>query len=624
MKTKELTQAKVEETVKVKNKFKILPYLKQHKIAIIFYFIFQIIPLFTNVYLTVAMASAIQSVATGLYTIAIRQFLIIGAVTVCKSILDWIYELLFNKVYISILADMSADIAEQTFKISSKSYSNHNTGSFTERIIQDPRTIFDLINAIIENIGQLLSSIVIIGYVTVISPIIGLIFIFGVIISTVLTRVRLKTVRRNRSKRNKKNEEILSLLTEVVKSERDIKSLNLEQPLSFSMKKKYKEYKKIYKQTENSESSMHYLSRILVKIIGFACLILGIVFLNKGSLTLGVYMIIYSDWNDIEWLAYCISNLMSYGSNIKLSYNRINELYENDEYELERFGKHHLKHVKGKIEFKDVGFSYVEYKFANAENDNDENKSDNIKKKHNKKSKANEKPKKEITSVNKVFNKLSFTIEPNTTVAFVGKSGSGKSTILNLMSKINEVDDGKVLIDGVNINSLDKSTLRQSIALVNQFPYIFDMTIRANLELAKPGATEEEIQAALKQAALDDFINSLPNGINSRVGEGGIKLSGGQKQRLAIARALLKKCSIILFDESTSSLDNIAQNTVKESIDKIKGKSTIVIVAHRLSTIKNVDKIFFLENGEICDEGTFNELFKRNKNFKNIFMAENI
>lgn len=615
MKTKETTIAT---PVATKNKFKIAPYLKQHKLAIFFYFLFQLVPLFTNVYLTVAMADAIQLVATGLYSTAIRKFLIIGAITVGKSFLDWVYELFFNKTYISILTDMSADIAEQSFKIASKSYSNHNTGSFTERIVQDPSTIFSLINAIVQCVGQLLSSIVIIGYVAIISPIIGSIFIVGVIISTIFTRIRLKTVRRNRARKNKKSEEILSLLTEVVKSERDIKSLNLEQPLSFSMKKKYKEYKKIYKQTENSEASMRYASRIIVKIIGFLCLVLGIVFLNKGSLTLGVYMIIYSDWNDIEWLAYTISNLMSYGSNIKLSYARINELYQNDEYELEHFGNRHLKHVKGKIEFKDVGFSYVEYKFAHEDKNNDEAN------KPKKKRRKTELPKKEISTVNKVFENLSFTIEPNTTVAFVGVSGSGKSTILNLMSKINEVDSGKVLIDGININSLDKSTLRQSIALVNQFPYIFDMTIRANLELAKPGATEEEIQLALKQSALEEFINTLPNGINTRVGEGGIKLSGGQKQRLAIARALLKKCSIILFDESTSSLDNIAQNTVKESIDNIKGKSTIVIVAHRLSTIKNVDKIFFLENGKITDEGTFNELYKRNKSFKKIFKAENI
>ena len=150
------------------------------------------------------------------------------------------------------------------------------------------------------------------------------------------------------------------------------------------------------------------------------------------------------------------------------------------------------------------------------------------------------------------------------------------------------------------------------------------MTIKENLLLAKPDATDFEIKNAIKESALEDFIETLPNGIDTKVGESGIKLSGGQKQRVAIARAMLRKSSIIIFDESTSSLDNFAQEEVKKSIDNLKGKSTIVIVAHRLSTIKNVDTIFFLDNGEIIDSGTFEELFERNEKFKAMFLAENI
>ena len=123
---------------------------------------------------------------------------------------------------------------------------------------------------------------------------------------------------------------------------------------------------------------------------------------------------------------------------------------------------------------------------------------------------------------------------------------------------------------------------------------------------------------------MTEFVNSLAKGVDTKVGESGIKLSGGQKQRLAIARAMLRKSPILIFDESTSSLDNFAQEEVKKSIDGLKGQSTIVIVAHRLSTIKNVDKIFFLDNGQIIDSGTFDELFERNEKFQNMFLAENI
>ena len=187
-----------------------------------------------------------------------------------------------------------------------------------------------------------------------------------------------------------------------------------------------------------------------------------------------------------------------------------------------------------------------------------------------------------------------------------------------------EADEGQVLIDGVDIKLLSKETLRDTISLVNQFPYIFDMTIKENLLLAKGDATDEEIHEAIKKASLDEFVDSLPKGIDTRVGESGIKLSGGQKQRLAIARAMLRLSNIIIFDESTSSLDNFAQEEVKKSIDGLKGKSTIVIVAHRLSTIRDVDKIYFLDGGKIIDSGTFEELFERNNTFKTMFLTENI
>lgn len=313
-----------------------------------------------------------------------------------------------------------------------------------------------------------------------------------------------------------------------------------------------------------------------------------------------------------------VANIINNYADIKVSYERINELYADDDYALEKFGTVHRKNLGSDIEFKNVSFAYTEYKvFSQDEIE--------AKRKYNKKHKIKGKvPKREIIGKKQVFEDLSFKIEPNTTVAFVGKSGCGKSTVLNLISKIYTVDSGKVLIGGIDINKLDKSTLRSSISLVNQFPYIFDMTIKENLLLAKPDATDEEIAQVIKDAALEEFIAGLTSGLNTKVGESGMKLSGGQKQRLAIARALLKKSNVIILDESTSSLDNLAQNTIKESIDRIKGKSTIIIVAHRLSTIKNVDKIFFMENGKIVDTGTFAELNKNNKAFKKMYNAESV
>ncbi|MBQ8522572.1 MAG: ABC transporter ATP-binding protein [Clostridia bacterium] len=396
-----------------------------------------------------------------------------------------------------------------------------------------------------------------------------------------------------------------------MRSEKDIKSLGLEDKLSEVSEENYIKYRKARFKHDMTDSWFGQTRNFFISTVSTLALILGIVFIDKGLLTLASFMIINSNKDSLYRIIWNTGYISNAFVDIRVSCERMFALFDEKEFVTEHFGKTNLNQIKGNIEFKNVSYSFKEYKY--------DDKTDK-----SKKLKSKQKVKPKLISENKVFTNLSFKIKPHTTVAFVGKSGSGKSTILNLMSKMYEVDSGEVLIDGVNINKLNKKSLRNGISLVNQFPYIFDMTIKENLLLAKGNATDKEIVDAIKKASLKEFIDTLPNGIDTKVGESGIKLSGGQKQRLAIARALLRKSNIIIFDESTSSLDNFAQEEVKKSIDNLKGKSTIVIVAHRLSTIKNVDTIFFLDNGEIIDTGTFEELFERNDKFKAMFLAENI
>ena len=389
--------------------------------------------------------------------------------------------------------------------------------------------------------------------------------------------------------------------------------MGLEDKLSEISKKYYDDYKKATYTFEVKDMNMWALRNVIIEVCGILLLILGAYMIDISILTLASFMIIYSNNGNLISFVWSIGKIRDIFLEVNVASSRMFSLFDNNEYICEKFGNVHLENVKGSIEFRNVAYSFVEYEQADDDRFLTE-----------KELKAQKNKKKKVESVNKIFDKLSFKIEPNTTVAFVGRSGSGKSTILNLMSKMFEVDSGEVLIDGVNINELDKETLRNSISLVNQFPYIFDMTIKDNLLLAKKDATNKEIADAIEKASLTDFISSLKKGIDTKVGESGIKLSGGQKQRLAIARALLRNSPIIIFDESTSSLDNFAQENIKQTIDSLKGKSTIVIVAHRLSTIRNVDKIYFLDNGKIEDVGTFDELFENNVKFKNMFYADNL
>ncbi len=502
------------------------------------------------------------------------------------------------------MSELNADLSKQAFKLNSRTYTSHDTGTFVQRIVQDPERVVDSFATIVDLLADTITAIAMMIYIATLNLYISLILIVLIIVALIIEIIRIKIRRKLKYTLRKENDNINSLTTEIVRSERDIKSLALEDKLAEVSVDMYSKYKRAMYRHSNCDTYFWNIRSLIIEVVNVLVLIFAIYLMSKPLLSLATFMILYSYRHNIYDIVWGVGNIANKVLDIKVSCNRMFSLFDEDEFVTEQFGDTHLPIINGDIEFRNVAFTYQEYEFE-----------------YNPKTKKKDR---KFISENKIFDNLSFTIPRNTTAAFVGKSGSGKSTILNLMAKMNTVDSGEVLIDGVNINSLDKDTLRTNFSLVNQFPYIFDMTIKENLLLAKPTATDEEIVQSIKLAALDTFLATLPNGIDTKVGESGIKLSGGQKQRLAIARAFLRRSPIILFDESTSSLDNFAQEEVKKSIDSIKGTSTIVIVAHRLSTIKDSDIIFFLEDGKIIDSGTFDYLYTNNESFQRMFLAENI
>ena len=593
-------------------KISLMSYLSKYKFGLISYILVYLIAGACTVLQTIYMAQAISYITDlgNKLMLAIYTFLFVAGLVLVKRVCWFISNYLYQKYANNIMADMNLDLAKQAFRLSSKTYADHDTGTFVQRIVKDPELIVGMLANLVDFITDLLTSLVIVIYITTINIYIGIIIFAIVAVGLIMEYFRNKKKRVNRRDTRKKNDKINSLTTEIVRSEKDIKSLGLEEKLSEVSKSNYDEYKKSSYKTEMTDILFWSGRNFVVEFVGILMLALGVYFIDLGLLTLASFMIIYSNNGNLYSFIWILGNIADSFVEIRVCSERMMSLFDENIFPCEHFGTKSVEEVKGEIEFKNVSYSYVEY-------ESEENEKVKPKKKKAKKERK-------IESVNKIFDNLSFKIEPNTTVAFVGKSGSGKTTILNLMSKMYEVDSGEVLIDGVNINDFDKTSLRNAISLVNQFPYIFDMTIRENLLLAKKDATEEELESAIKRASLTEFVGTLKKGLDTKVGESGIKLSGGQKQRLAIARALLRNSPIIIFDESTSSLDNFAQEDIKHSIDNMKGQSTIIIVAHRLSTIRNVDKIFFLDEGKIEDIGTFDELFENNVKFKNMFYAENL
>ena len=255
---------------------------------------------------------------------------------------------------------------------------------------------------------------------------------------------------------------------------------------------------------------------------------------------------------------------------------RKKKIYEND----------NLKNIivdKANIEFKNINFSYIE-----------ENK-------------------------DQVLHKINFKINGGETVALVGHSGAGKSTIMNLIPRFYDPTSGDIVIDDQSIYNSKLSSLRKNISLVSQEITLFDDTVRSNIAYASTDATEKQIIEASKFSKVDDFIQKLPNKYDTMIGENGVRLSGGEKQRISIARAILKNAPIILLDEATSSLDVDTEHKIQQAIAYLTKNKTTIIIAHRLSTIFGADKIFVVNQGKIVDEGTHLELLKNSLIYQDFY-----
>lgn len=224
----------------------------------------------------------------------------------------------------------------------------------------------------------------------------------------------------------------------------------------------------------------------------------------------------------------------------------------------------------------------------------------------------------------KVIDKININIAGNSKTAIIGTSGSGKTTILNLIPRFYNLKEGSILIDKQEINKIRLSSLRKNISIVSQDTVLFDDTIKNNIAYANILASDEEIKNAAKFAAIDDFITSLKNGYETVVGENGVKLSGGQKQRISIARAILKNSPIILLDEATSSLDSEAEEKIRYALDNLTKNKTTLIISHKFSSIINCDKIYILSKGKIIDEGTHSELVKNSTVYKNLYDKQSL
>jgi ABC-type multidrug transport system fused ATPase/permease subunit len=480
---------------------------------------------------------------------------------------------------------MQKELSKEVLRISQKEMDRASTGSFVNRLTNDTG---ELVNIFTVGYGRLVGIVSTVGTFIAVLVINRYVFLFYLVVAICLTSLNvIKSRKYNQKDREKRDtlDTVSSLSSELVRGVRDIKMLNAKESFNKSLARRLNLTKEKYLEMRNVEIFYNNIIEILTAVFEFLLIMIFIYLIKVGDLSIAMAIALYSYRYRIMFnFMENISSLIDEANNFNLSFERVFTVIGNETYEKEKFGNVKIKRLKGNFEFKNVRFSY----------DKDM----------------------------PVLKDVSFKVDANQTVGFVGKSGSGKTTIFNLMCKFYDIDSGSILIDGKNIKDLDEESIRGNITIISQNPYIFNMSFIDNMKLVKSNVTLKEIKEACKVACLDEYIESLPEGYNTTVGEGGVNLSGGQRQRLAIARALIQKTGIILFDEATSALDNETQIKIQKAIDNLKGDYTVMIIAHRLSTIINCDIIYVLDNGSIVDSGTHKQLLKKNKMYKRLCETE--
>ncbi|MBQ7137122.1 MAG: ABC transporter ATP-binding protein [Bacilli bacterium] len=465
-------------------------------------------------------------------------------------------------------------------------YEKQSSGEIINRITHDADSLSFAFGRLLNVVSSLVSSFIIIIYVFFNSWIIGLeILVLVSILFLVLKKYNPK-LKQVHKERKDEQDKFTSLVTESVRGIREIKTLGIKSSLITDMTVIIK---RIFNKSEKEidiQKEFNIITRFLKTTLEVGTFATCVILLYYGQISLTFFIAMTYYIYRYMWLIENINDLTQTYQKLIVSITRVNEILENKLYEDEYFGEKRLKNVQGVIEFKDILFSY---------------------------------PGEDIT-----LNHFNLKIEPNKKIAIVGKSGQGKSTIFNLITRIFDPNSGEILLDGINIKKLREDELRRHISIIRQEPFIFNRTIKENFELVKPKITLKEIRKYAKMAYLDDYIMSLPNKYDTLLGEGGVNLSGGQKQRLSIARTLSKNSKVILFDEATSALDNNSQEYIKKAIDYLVKDHTVIIVAHRLSTIIDADIIHVVDKGKIIASGNHEELLKTNKIYKQLYETESL
>ena len=568
--------------------FKILfKYFKKDKLRLFAFLFMTVLKYFEPLLNAFIMANAFQALCDGNKTLFVHNLFLWSLI----MIVAWVFiqlptDLLYNKLEKDFMENICKDLYSKITDLPAVAFEDIGVGEFINRIHSDPDRILDLLQKLIKLTCRLIIAIIIVGISFTVSIYVGLELVFLCIVMYLLSNVYYPKLKKIHEEIKKSSDKLVNVATQNITGIREIKALGIKRNTRIRINADIHEVFWKQRRVGVNESVYYALNNFSYFVIQFIILLtLGTQVLN-GLVTIASFVLIEKYIWRIDDVVESLSEFGVCFNKVTVSLKRIDEILNNRLYKDEKFGKKDLIDKKCRITFKDVVFKY-------RKEDKDY-----------------------------ILKGLSLDFEPHKKIAVVGKSGQGKSTLFNLLLRYFDPNKGSIKINGIELKELSEKSLRDNISVIRQAPFLFNTTIFDNFKIVKEDVTLEEIRNVCKKAYIDDYIMSLPLGYDTLIGEGGINLSGGQKQRIAIARTLLKNTKVILFDEATSALDNESQEYIKKTIDDLVKTHTIIIVAHRLSTIMDADLIYVIEDGILSGAGTHEELMKSNKLYKKLYSPE--
>ena len=521
-----------------------------------------------------------------MYSTIIIAGTIVLALYIIRMLLRYFVQYYGHIIGVKMQSQMRIDLFNHLQKLPFKFYDNNETGRIMTRITSDLFEVCELAHHGPENL--LISSVMIIlsfAYLFSIDPILTLIIFTCMPIMIVVSAHYRKSMEKAFDERRKSTATINASVESSITGIRVTKAYTNSSREIEKFKKGDEEFVNASKSAYNAMAKFHSSTSFITDIFNVFILIAGGLFLYNGRITFPEYSAFVVSVSMFITPVTTLIGFMEQFQDGVSGFRRFTEIMD-EVPECDKEGAKELSDVKGTIEFKNVTYSY--------------------------------------DSTKEVLHNINLTIKQGEKLALVGPSGGGKTTLCHLLPNFYKLDEdrGTICIDGQDIRTLTLDSVRKNIGIVQQDVFLFVGTIRQNILYGKPDATEEEMIAAAKRANIHDYIMTLENGYDTEIGERGVKLSGGQKQRLSIARVFLKDPAILILDEATSALDNTTEVLIQQALDELcKGRTTLV-VAHRLSTIRNADEIAVVVNGKITERGTHEELTALGGIYKKLYSLQ--